>query len=112
MKATHTYLTDRNNVGRMLEGGVEVKLLDTMGEEAREVREYTERLRREAEHWKVVNQERRRMVKNTEKNARAVEKEEIVVDEEQRFRLTVQEKAALGKIPSYKAALDQLNNHR
>jgi len=99
-------------VAQRLEGGVEVGDEGVVGEQVRIVREYTEELQKEGEKWKELIVERKEMVRNAESNARAARRGEIVVGEDQRFSLSAQEKMMIKKLPSCKAALEQLKGHR
>merc|ERR1712173_502752 len=75
------------------------------------VRDYTEQLKKEGQRWKELLAERKEMLKNVERNAKAANKGEIVITEEQRFNLSAQEKMMLKKLPNYKAAVEQLAGH-
>jgi len=98
-------------VAHRLEGGVEVETGGVVGEQVRRVREYTDKLQKEGERWKELLVERKEMVRNVERNARAAAKGEITVSEEQRFSLSAQEKTMIKKLPNCKAALEQLAGH-
>ena len=97
-------------VTQRLEGGVEVEGA-VVGEQVRKVREYTQQLQGEGQRWKELLAERKEMVRNVERNARAAAKGEIVVTDDQRFSLSAQEKTMLNKLPDYKAAVQQLVEH-
>jgi len=99
-----------SSVAKKLEGGMEMEGV-VVGEQVRKVREYTEQLKKEGQRWKELLIERKEMVRNVERNARAVAKGEITVTDEQRFSLSAQEKMMLKKLPNYKAAVEQLAGH-
>ena len=87
-------------MAQSLEGGVQVDEGGVVGEQVRKVREYTEQLQKEGEKWKELIIERKEMVRNVERNARAAVKGEIVVGEEGRFSLSAQEEMMIKKLPS------------
>jgi len=99
-----------SSVAKKLEGGMEMEGV-VVGEEVRKVREYTEQLKKEGQMWKDLLIERKEMVRNVERNARAAAKGEIIVTDEQKFSLSAQEKMMLKKLPNYKAAVEQLAGH-
>ena len=99
-----------SSVAKKLEGGMEMGGV-VVGEQVRKVREYTEQLKKEGQRWKELLTERKEMLRNVERNARAANKGEIVVTDEQRYSLSAQEKMMLKKLPNYKAALEQLAGH-
>jgi len=97
-------------VAQKLEGGMVMEGV-VVGEQVKKVRDYTDQLKKEGQRWKELLAERKEMLRNVERNAKAASKGEIVITEEQRFNLSAQEKMMLKKLPNYKAAVEQLAGH-
>jgi len=84
---------------------------DLVPARVRAVRDYTERLNKEAQEWRELLVERRKQFKNAEENATAAANGEILVDDSQKFSLTAKEKIFFKNLPNYSAALGQVAAH-
>lgn len=90
---------------------VVVKDEDIVPARVKAVREYTDKLNKEAQQWKDLLVERKQQYKNAVDNARAASKGEIKVEDEQRFSLNAKEKTFFKNLPNYNAALAQVAAH-
>jgi len=90
---------------------VTVSQRDILPARVKAVREYTDRLNKEAWDWKDLVAERKKQYKNAEDNAKAATKGEIKVEDNQRFSLNAKEKAFFKNLPNYSLALAQVAAH-
>lgn len=90
---------------------VVVKAGDVVPARVKAVREYTDKLNKEAQEWKDLVVERKQQYVNAVENARSAGRGEIVVDDNQRFSLTAKEKTFFKNLPNYNAALAQVAAH-
>ena len=71
---------------------------DLIGGELKRVREYTQRLEEEGAKWAEVVRERTELVKNAERNAKAVSSGEITISDEVKWSLSGEERLRIKKI--------------
>lgn len=90
---------------------VKVTPEDIVPARVRAVREYTDRLNKEAQEWRDLLVDRKKQLKNAEENARAAANGEFKVDDSQKFSLTAKEKNFFKNLPNYTAALAQVEAH-
>ena len=71
---------------------------DLIGGELKRVREYTQRLEEEGAKWAEVVRERTELVKNADRNAKAVSSGEITISDEIKWSLSGEERLRIKKI--------------
>ena len=71
---------------------------DLIGGELKRVREYTQRLEEEGAKWAEVVRERSELVKNADRNAKAVTSGEITISDEIKWSLSGEERLRIKKI--------------
>jgi len=71
---------------------------DLIGGELKRVREYTQRLEEEGAKWAEVVRERSELVKNADRNAKAVSSGEITISDEIKWSLSGEERLRIKKI--------------
>lgn len=85
---------------------------DLIGGELKRVREYTQRLEEEGAKWAEVVRERSELVKNADRNAKAVSSGEITISDEIKWSLSGEERLRIKKInDTCSSAVSQLEGN-
>ena len=84
---------------------------DVVGGDLKNMRDYTKKLHAEGEQWKKFISERKEMYRNAKKNAKLVEAGQLTVGEEQKWKLSSEDRMRLEKrAEKMKAASSQLQS--
>lgn len=85
---------------------------DLIGGELKRVREYTQRLEKEGAKWAEIVRERSELVKNADRNAKAVSSGEITISDEIKWSLSGEERLRIKKInDTCSSAVSQLEGN-
>ena len=82
---------------KVIDGGVEIDG-DIVGGELKKLKEYTDDLEKEKARWKEEIAERKELLRNAEKNVRAVAAGELTITEDRKWTLSGEERLKLKKM--------------